>query len=386
MTDRYFPNRRYAARLPTATDHSSTSQRDESRSATSTYSHAGTDRLSSREERSRRSGRIWDPAQVTEALQMLDPRGGSNHHVDTTQYVRFHPALNRKSIYLIRDRKTNATHSLASGEAPPVPPKDRRFATNQNQLAPPQGAKFHSSAPTCLICLDNTNHFSRRGPTSRCTHPSTICTPCLEEYISHSVLTDGLTSITCPIPECEQTLGYDDVIRVAKSDQICLNRYEALLLRRHLEHDPNFTWCKNPACSWGQIHEGGDENPLVICEQCCTQSCFTHDIPWHAGLTCRQFDVNLIEAESHRLKEQRNNENQESEEYIRNHAKKCPSCGRQIQKSGGCNHMTCRFPAGCGHQFCWLCLADWGQRHEPHCKSYYPAPVNSHAFVRLPLN
>ncbi|KDN48018.1 hypothetical protein RSAG8_03034, partial [Rhizoctonia solani AG-8 WAC10335] len=79
-----------------------------------------------------------------------------------------------------------------------------------------------------------------------------------------------------------------------------------------------------------------------------------------------------MEAESRRLKleGQRDNDNRESEKYIRKHAKKCPSCGRQIQKNGGCDHMTCRSPAGCGHEFCWLCLADWGQRHKSRCQYY----------------
>jgi len=32
--------------------------------------------------------------------------------------------------------------------------------------------------------------------------------------------------------------------------------------------------------------------------------------------------------------------------------KACPSCGVQIEKNGGCNHMTCR----CGHEFFWTTL------------------------------
>jgi hypothetical protein len=35
--------------------------------------------------------------------------------------------------------------------------------------------------------------------------------------------------------------------------------------------------------------------------------------------------------------------------------KQCPECGREIEKDGGCNHMTCV----CGHEFCWVCLTRW---------------------------
>jgi hypothetical protein len=39
--------------------------------------------------------------------------------------------------------------------------------------------------------------------------------------------------------------------------------------------------------------------------------------------------------------------------------KTCPACKKDIQKNGGCNHMTCR----CGHEFCWLCMANWHPSH-----------------------
>jgi hypothetical protein len=34
--------------------------------------------------------------------------------------------------------------------------------------------------------------------------------------------------------------------------------------------------------------------------------------------------------------------------------KDCPKCKTAIEKTEGCNHMTC---GGCGAHICWVCLA-----------------------------
>ncbi|XP_065895371.1 E3 ubiquitin-protein ligase parkin-like isoform X2 [Dysidea avara] len=44
-----------------------------------------------------------------------------------------------------------------------------------------------------------------------------------------------------------------------------------------------------------------------------------------------------------------------NERYIEDNAKRCPRCGVAIQKTEGCNHMTCT----CKFEFCWLCLIEW---------------------------
>jgi hypothetical protein len=41
----------------------------------------------------------------------------------------------------------------------------------------------------------------------------------------------------------------------------------------------------------------------------------------------------------------------------------CQQCNNYIEKTGGCNHMTCR----CGYQWCWKCRTQWGISN---CTSY----------------
>lgn len=46
----------------------------------------------------------------------------------------------------------------------------------------------------------------------------------------------------------------------------------------------------------------------------------------------------------------------ESEALIKQTTMPCLECGANINRSGGCNHMTCRV---CQHEFCYECGSDW---------------------------
>jgi hypothetical protein len=52
-------------------------------------------------------------------------------------------------------------------------------------------------------------------------------------------------------------------------------------------------------------------------------------------------------------------------------AKPCPKCGVNIEKQGGCDHMTCR---KCHHNFCWQCLVPFtpNAQHLDTCPNRRP--------------
>lgn len=51
----------------------------------------------------------------------------------------------------------------------------------------------------------------------------------------------------------------------------------------------------------------------------------------------------------------------EAKNWILRNTKPCPKCHVNIQKNGGCMHITCK----CKFEFCWVCMGDWSRRH--HC-------------------
>ena len=109
--------------------------------------------------------------------------------------------------------------------------------------------------------------------------------------------------------------------------------------------------------------------------------CFKHDMVWHNGFECKEFDEEL-----------KNNPDLASDKMVLEFSKKCPNCPTLISKLEGCDVMVCcRFGThGCHHNikqfgkcdhggkqycgatFCWCCLGriDVNKKggYTRHCK------------------
>lgn len=261
--------------------------------------------------------------------------------------------------------------------SPPSPQPSIPPSPASSIFSPPQPLPLPLPKPRpvpvikCTICLEPIPAESpKRVPTPRCTHDCVVCTECLERHIVYSIQDRGVTNVVCPTSFCSMVLEYDEVYAAVK-DQSVLERYENLLVRRNLQKVQNFVWCKNAKCSFGQIHEGGASCPAVKCNECSEESCFIHGVPWHYGLTCSQY--------TSKINKEQNETVRATQAYLVKNAKACPNpkCGRMIEKTSGCDHMTCAMPVGCGHEFCWCCLADYepiyrsgNHRHKRKCRHY----------------
>lgn len=243
----------------------------------------------------------------------------------------------------------------------------------------PDNARAASPNQECLVCRDEPQYFPKDPPTSHCSHAPEVCSACLgrtiQEAVKHGNYNGDGTQIRCPSYNCDQWMGYLEIRQWAPND-VC-EKYDNYLLNRSLRSDALFVRCVNPKCSAGQVHTEKGNNPIVICYSCRKSQCFNHRIEWHAGYTCKQWDKQGKHKKANDL----------SKKFISKTTKACPKCKRPILKINGCDHMTCKRPGGCGHEFCWLCLAPWrrilagdNSKHYDHCKYYtgkkggHPAP------------
>jgi hypothetical protein len=111
-------------------------------------------------------------------------------------------------------------------------------------------------------------------------------------------------------------------------------RYEKLQTSWTLSQIPDFRWCLNPICSSGQIHPQDSPNHILTCASCKYKICTVHDIQWHEGETCKQYDYRISGQKAR-------HEEIATAKIIKQTTKPCPSCKANIEKVDGCDHMTC---------------------------------------------
>lgn len=122
-----------------------------------------------------------------------------------------------------------------------------------------------------------------------------------------------------------------------------------------------------------------DDSNMVQCSRCRFCFCVLCRRAWHGVSPCKMIPSDLKElretweeldlGDRHTLEKQYGKERlrqafqeYDSFQWIESNAKRCPTCSAKIQKTQGCNKMTCTH---CHGHFCWLCDAVLS-RYEPY--------------------
>ncbi|XP_059212373.1 probable E3 ubiquitin-protein ligase RNF217 [Centropristis striata] len=195
-------------------------------------------------------------------------------------------------------------------------------------------ADAETTTQSCRVCLEEKTiallPCCRRA----------VCDECLKLYVSSQVRV-AKPYISCPIPECSGYLAEGVVISHLANEDVAKYRYFLELSQLDSSTKP----C--PQCS--QFTSLTNHNPnrsehkyKIQCSNCQFVWCFKCHAPWHNGVKCREYrkgDKLLRSWASIISHGQRN-------------AQKCPQCKIHIQRTEGCDHMTC---TQCNTNFCYRC-------------------------------
>ncbi|KAL0488861.1 hypothetical protein AKO1_013547 [Acrasis kona] len=196
-----------------------------------------------------------------------------------------------------------------------------------------------SLAPkSCVICLSEVDvDFIYR--LNSCGHDS-FCRECMTDYLMDQI--KSRNPCKCPIPDCRSEVTKDDLEVLLQKETIDL--YDQHSLERVISTNPHqFLNCYTPGCEYVFFHDGGQDEHDFLCPKCNKRYCLKCKVEYHNQITCEQYQKWAQENETSDMA---------FEEYKKkSNGKPCPTCRHFVEKTMGCDHMSCR----CGAKFCYKC-------------------------------
>jgi hypothetical protein len=186
-------------------------------------------------------------------------------------------------------------------------------------------------AAECPVCFGEVS-----SPiTLQCGH--SWCKSCLSGYLT-AASENKLFPITClgNKAKCSQLLPLtvaQDILSASEFEDLTNASFLAYVHSRPNE----FHYCPAPDCA--QVYRTAPQNTVLQCPSCLTRICPSCHVEYHDGQECadRQIGGEKLFKEWSKL----------------HNIKNCPGCRAPIEKSEGCNHMTC---IRCQTHICWVCM------------------------------
>eukprot|EP00093_Oithona_nana_P001720 01720.XXX_1178_144_1 [CDS] Oithona nana genome sequencing. len=210
---------------------------------------------------------------------------------------------------------------------------------------------FQKSIFDCNVCLgEKTGRQCLRF--TPCNH--VFCNDCMKSYFEVQIKEGQMSNLTCPMDKCTcQALPTQvQTLVSAKSFQL----YEQVLLSTTLESMADVVLCPRRHCQCPTIIDR--EASMGQCPNCTFVFCIYCKASFHGVAPCRIHSheqqallkeymnsdpkkKTLLEKRYGKRRLQVMTDNLMSETYLTENTKACPKCQAPIQKSEGCNKMTC---------------------------------------------
>lgn len=199
-------------------------------------------------------------------------------------------------------------------------------------------AKKPVSIINCTICTDDKPDFSFIKLS--CGH-ATSCKDCFKPMIEIAIKSKSTKDLRCPDLRCKKELEITDVYAITSKANA--GKIADIKTQEALAKEKGTVVCPTPNCGMTYMNDrkGVQTINCVNCKKAfCSQCQKQHD---RIKTTCAQHKAQTTSAEDKANEELRKKLN----------IKACPLCKIAIERTEGCNFMTCR---QCKYEFCWRCL------------------------------
>uniref|UniRef100_A0A3Q1FVK3 E3 ubiquitin-protein ligase RNF217 n=1 Tax=Acanthochromis polyacanthus TaxID=80966 RepID=A0A3Q1FVK3_9TELE len=291
------------------------------------------------------SDRSRHPGEGDPSSDTLEECVGAKQHVYCTVYCIAADA----ELSHLRDEPDTETDLETGREGSPSP---EPVLYTLEDLVDPFGDLSHrlyleqagagTAVQSCRVCLEDKTIASL--PCCR----KAVCDGCLKLYVSSQVRV-AKALISCPIPECSGSLDEALVVSHLVPEDVAKYHYFLELSQLDSSTKPcpqcsHFTSLKthNQNQNQNQNQNRSEHKYKIQCSNCQFVWCFKCHAPWHNGLKCRDYRKGdkLLRTWASVI------------EHGQRNAQKCPECKIHIQRTEGCDHMTC---TQCNTNFCYRC-------------------------------
>lgn len=189
-----------------------------------------------------------------------------------------------------------------------------------------------SPRSVCPVC------FTEASVPTILTCGHTWCTSCLESYLVSAVENKAFP-LTClgGDASCTERISITLAKKILSGEDFASLCDASFWSYVHARGD-QFHHCPTPDCA--QVYRAVSGGVILQCPSCLVRICSGCHAEAHDGLTCEERDQA---------------EDKLYHEWAATHdVKNCPGCKTPIERSEGCNHMTC---IKCQTHICWECLA-----------------------------
>jgi len=204
----------------------------------------------------------------------------------------------------------------------------------------------------CIICAEEKPVVRNSFPTFiSCDHGANTCLDCYSQQTA-TVLgrdrTDGWSKITCL--ECDGVVTKEELQGVLPRRLV--KELNNLSKQATYASDDAWRWCLAPGCGHGGIYDES-KGVMIKCRKCGARSCFNHQVKWHEGYSCENYELSHPDSPITKT----------NEDLIKKTTKPCPCKSPKSNAGGGRITASYAQPSymgdatlQCTSNLSWICV------------------------------